>query len=427
MVRRSIAFLLAALLLLAAAVGCTPAEQEPAEDEQVPAEIEQGVTITDEYVIVFPQKYSIYLDRATSNLQMAIKKQSGIKLEMVNERTEPVAKEIVIGQCNRFDAASATAPIMLQDEKLIFTVSDPAKLYCYVEAFVDHCVAEGAVNEQGQLHLTEETLAKIAARATMYNGKITVLTQNLRYRDDEGGNSVAERSERFLELVLDYDPDIIGTQEATPLWTKYLTEHLADEYTMVGVFRDGSGHAGDEANYILYRTDRFTMIDSGTFWLNPENPEVVGKVEDALCNRICTWALLKDNKTGEQILACNTHLDHSTDTIRASQLAVLFEQLAYDLGHYSVVMTGDFNMLRESEPYKAVIKAGLLDGQRNAWLDESTVDHSCHLYTDDGEIIDYCFHSKNLLPFYAKIINDDYGGYVSDHYGVLVELVPMRK
>jgi endonuclease/exonuclease/phosphatase family metal-dependent hydrolase len=84
-------------------------------------------------------------------------------------------------------------------------------------------------------------------------------------------------------------------------------------------------------------------------------------------------------------------------------------------------------MLRESEPYKAVTKAGLLDGQRNAWLDESTVDHSCHLYTDDGEIIDYCFHSKDFLPIYTKIVSDDYGGYVSDHYGVLVELVPKRK
>jgi endonuclease/exonuclease/phosphatase family metal-dependent hydrolase len=66
----------------------------------------------------------------------------------------------------------------------------------------------------------------------------------------------------------------------------------------------------------------------------------------------------------------------------------------------------------------------LLDGQRNAWVDDSEVDHSCHLYTDDGEIIDYCFYSTDFLPFYAKIINDDYGGYVSDHYGVLVELVP---
>ena len=427
MVRR-IVFCLLAMVMLLGALGCTPAEQPPVEDEQQPeAPAEQGVTITDEYVIVFPQKFNTYIDRATSNLQVTLKQKTGVRLQVANERTAPVAKEIVIGQCNRFDAASATSPIMLQDDKIIFTSTDPARLYFYVEAFVDHCIAEGALNEQGQLYLTEQTLAKVVARATTYEGKLTVLTQNLRYRDDEGGNSVAQRSERFLELVLEYDPDIIGTQEATPLWTRYLQEYLSDEYTMVGVFRDGTGHGGDEANYILYRTERFTLVDSGTFWLNPADTEKVGKIEDALCNRICTWALLKDNKTGEQILACNTHLDHSTDAIRAAQLAVLFEQLSYDLGHYSVIMTGDFNMLRESEPYKAVTKAGLLDGQRNAWLDESTVDHSCHLYTDDGEIIDYCFHSKDLLPIYTKIVSDDYGGYVSDHYGVLVELVPKRK
>ena len=427
MVRRIWIFALALMLLCV--WGCTPSEQPaaPTEDEAEPIPEESGVTVTEEYVIVFPQKYNVYIDRATSYLQMALKKQTGVTLQLTNERTEAVAKEIVIGQCNRFDAASVTSPIMLQEDKILFTSTDPARLYCYVEAFVDHCIAEGAVNAQGQLYLTEETLLHVAARATMYNGKISVLTQNLRYRDDEGGNSVAERSARFLELVLAYDPDIIGTQEATPLWTRYLEEHLTDEYTMIGVFRDGTGHAGDEANYILYRTSRFTLVDSGTFWLNPDNTEEVGKVEDAICNRICTWALLKDKKTEQTILACNTHLDHSTDAIRAQQLAVLLEYLSFEIGKYPVVMTGDFNMLRESEPYKTVTKAGLLDGQRNAWLDESTVDYSCHLYTNDGDIIDYCFHSKTLLPIYAKIISDDYGGYVSDHYGVLVELVPKRK
>jgi hypothetical protein len=313
------------MVMLLGALGCTPAEQPPVEDEQQPeAPAEQGVTITDEYVIVFPQKFNTYIDRATSNLQVTLKQKTGVRLQVANERTAPVAKEIVIGQCNRFDAASATSPIMLQDDKIIFTSTDPARLYFYVEAFVDHCIAEGALNEQGQLYLTEQTLAKVVARATTYEGKLTVLTQNLRYRDDEGGNSVAQRSERFLELVLEYDPDIIGTQEATPLWTRYLQEYLSDEYTMVGVFRDGTGHGGDEANYILYRTERFTLVDSGTFWLNPADTEKVGKIEDALCNRICTWALLKDNKTGEQILACNLYVlwkawttDNRNDTCQA--------------------------------------------------------------------------------------------------------------
>ncbi|MBQ7338850.1 MAG: endonuclease/exonuclease/phosphatase family protein [Clostridia bacterium] len=427
MVKRWIAWLLvvAALLL---SVGCGSNETPPVgEQEPSPPSEPQGLVIDEEYVIVFPQAYDLYIDRASSILQSAIREMTGVKVGITSERTEAVAKEIVVGYCNRFDAASITSPITIQGEKLIFAAKDPAALYCIAEAFVDNCISAGALDSEGRLLLDEETISRIASTSTVYEQKITVLTQNLRYRDDEGGNSVAERSERFLALVEDYDPDIIGTQEATPLWTQYLDEFFSEEYTRIGVFRDGTGAAGDEANYILYRTDRFTEIDSGTFWLYDKTPDIIGKVDDALCNRICTWALLKDNRSGEQIFVCNTHLDHSTDSVRAEQLAVLLEYLDYELSHYPVIMTGDFNMLQDSVPYKSLTKAGLRDGQKSAWLDESKVNYSCHLYQNSGSRIDYCFHSVDLMPFYAKIIDDDYGGYVSDHYGVLVELVPMRK
>ena len=196
---------------------------------------------------------------------------------------------------------------------------------------------------------------------------------------------------------------------------------------MVGTFRDGKANAGDEANYILFRTDRFELEESGTFWLHGGDTEKIDKIEGALCNRICTWALLKDKVTGDTVLACNTHLDHSNDTIRTAQLTALFGELSYEISQTPTILTGDFNTLRNSEPYKKITAHGLSDGQKMTWKDHSTVDHSCHLYQNDGEIIDYCFHSSDFRSVSAKIINDDYGGYVSDHYGVLVELLPVFK
>ena len=256
--------------------------------------------------------------------------------------------------------------------------------------------------------------------------KLRVLTQNLRYRDDEGGNSVAERSVRLASLIKDYQPDIIGTQEATPLWTKYLNERFSDIYDMVGAFRDGVGVGGDEANYILYRKDRFTLLESETFWLW-EKPEEIGKLDKVLCTRICTWALLRDAKTDEILLACNTHLDHSTDEIRCAQLKVLFERLGEKMRSYPTVFTGDFNMLRDTAPYCAVLEQGLADGQRGAKEDTSEVDYSCHLYRGFGDTIDYCFHNAVLTPVFARTISDDYDGYVSDHYGVVVDFVKSEK
>ncbi len=426
MVRKILTRIALLLLIAAMVIGCTQTPPDDGAQNQEPSE-DSGVHITEEYIIIVPMVADKATDRAATALRQAFQTLTGIKLDMVNERQEAVAKEIVVGACNRFDKADITAPVTLQDEKLIFYAENTTQLFAVAEAFVANCVTAGAVDENGHLHLEEEKVATLAAKITAYDARIKVLTQNLRYRDDEGGNSVAERSARFLALVNEYQPDIIGTQEATPLWTQYLDEYFSDEYTRVGVFRDGTGKAGDEANYILFRTDRFELKDSGTFWLYDGDVESVGKIEDALCNRICTWALLKDKVSGDTILACNTHLDHSTDTIRSAQLAVLLKELEYDLSQNPVIMTGDFNMLRSSAPYQAVLSQGLSDGQRSAWVDSSTVDYSCHLYQNDGEIIDYCFHSSDFRSVYARIINDDYGGYVSDHYGVLVELLPTLK
>ena len=422
MVKRISALLLVLSLLLCFALACDKqqgkAPEQPDEGEQQ----KTGVTIDEEYVIVFPQGYDLYIDRAVSMLVTSLMKKTGVELKITNERSEVQDKEIVVGVCNRFDAASVTAPLSLQGEKVILYAKDAAEIYCIARTFVDNCIAAGATDADGRLCLDAQALSDVAAMGSAYDTGVRVLTQNLRYANDKDGNSVAERSERFVALVDEYAPDIIGTQEATPLWTQYLNEHFSNKYGMVGVFRDGVGTGGDEANYILYRKDRFTVEESGTFWLT-ETPEEISRVDKALCNRICTWALLRDTRSGKQLLACNTHLDHSTDTVRSQQLQALFDYLAIDMKYTPVVFTGDFNMLRDSEPYEAVIDFGLKDGQRNAWIDDSEVDYSCHLYQNDGEIIDYCFYSKEWSPIYAKIISDDYGGYVSDHYGVIVDFI----
>ena len=443
MVRRFLIFLLAMILLLGM-VACSgsgqkPPVDDPSNDAEAPPSDEKedptpddqepdneggeelpppppGFVFTEETVIVCSSVYDEYVERAVTLLQYEIKQATGLSLSIASDKTVPTEKEIIVGFCDRLDPDGTSAPAFLQDGDLIFALKDTAELYCLVRVFVEKYLSSDAVN------VTEEMLAQLAAEPTAYDSRIRILTQNLRYANDADGNSVAERSARFAALMQAYMPDIVGTQEATPLWTQYLEEHFSDEYERVGVFRDGTGHSGDEANYILFRKDRFSLEESGTFWLTDE-PKEIGKVEGALCNRICTWALLKDLQTGEKIFVCNTHLDHSNDDIRSAQLKVLLDYIALDIKSYPVLMTGDFNALRTSAPYKSIQKAGLYDGEKKAWLSDSDVNHTCHLYRGWGETIDYCFYNKFWTPIYARIVSDDYGGYVSDHYGVVVDFV----
>lgn len=439
MVKRCLTYLLVMLLLLSA-VACSAPADEPTGDTEGPPSDDttdqnpddqepggdkegeelppppSGFTISEQTVIVCSSVYDEYVERAVTLLQYEIQKATGLSLSVVSDKTAPAEKEIIVGFCDRLDANGVQAPVFLQEGNLIFALENTAELYCLVRTFAEQYLSSDATA------VTEEALAQLSAEPTAYDTRVRVLTQNLRYANDADGNSVAERSARFAALMQEYAPDIVGTQEATPLWTQYLEEHFSDEYERVGVFRDGTGHAGDEANYILFRKDRFSLEESGTFWLTDE-PEIVGKVEGALCNRVCTWALLRDLRTDEKIFVCNTHLDHSNDDIRSAQLKVLLDYIVSDVKDGPVLMTGDFNALRTSAPYKSIQKAGLYDGEKKAWVADSDVNHTCHLYRGWGDTIDYCFYNKFWTPLYARIVSDDYGGYVSDHYGVVVDFV----
>ena len=211
MVRKILTQIVLLLLIAAMVVGCTPTPPDDGTPDEQPPTQDSGIHITDEYVIVVPMVADTAIDRAANMLRQTLDSLTGVKPDMVGERTEPVQKEIVLGKCNRFDVADVTAPIMLQDERVILYTENTTELFALAEAFVSNCIAAGAVDSEGHLHLSEDNVADVVAKATAYDARIKVLTQNLRYRDDEGGNSVAERSERFLALVEEYQPDIIGT------------------------------------------------------------------------------------------------------------------------------------------------------------------------------------------------------------------------
>ncbi|MDD2526220.1 MAG: endonuclease/exonuclease/phosphatase family protein, partial [Bacteroidales bacterium] len=138
---------------------------------------------------------------------------------------------------------------------------------------------------------------------------INVMTFNVRQDNpDDGINNWKFRKDYAANLIKFYDADIIGTQEVLNNQYNDLIERLS-EYNHIGVGR-ADGNKEGEACAIFFRKERFKLYESGTFWLS-ENINAVGvKGWDAACERIATWAILKDNDTGKKFLFLNTHLDH---------------------------------------------------------------------------------------------------------------------
>ena len=117
---------------------------------------------------------------------------------------------------------------------------------------------------------------------------ISVLCQNLcSWGADE--NAIQERTRRFRELTDLYLPDIIGVQEATPVWRDYLYNNMP-EYDHIGLPRQ-EGPKGESCD-IFWRRDRYTLLSGGTRWLS-ETPHIISKLEDSSHFRVFTWAVLK--------------------------------------------------------------------------------------------------------------------------------------
>ena len=254
---------------------------------------------------------------------------------------------------------------------------------------------------------------------------IFVLDQNIRYTDDEGGNLIVDRAPRFRQLAEEYLPDIIALQEDSKIWAAILDKFFGDNYGMYGMFSAGPDTTKGHRQSIFYNKDRFEAVEEGAFLLSDTPDEYYTKFEDSKSIRHTTWVLLKDKYTGQDLFICNVHLDNSTDEVRGKQLGVLLERLKGYMEQYPTIFLGDFNARPETNTY-ATVTEFLSDPYITATTKLSDLEYTCDKYgawagTDEVRRIDYLFYSDELVADTYCVMTDQYGGYISDHFGVTVQ------
>ena len=91
--------------------------------------------------------------------------------------------------------------------------------------------------------------------------------------DARKGDGWATRYKILCDQVQWYGFDVFGTQEVKKNQLDDMLREMP-EYASVGVGRDDGKEKG-EFSPVLYKKDRFKLLDSGTFWLS-EDPTAVG-------------------------------------------------------------------------------------------------------------------------------------------------------
>ncbi len=253
--------------------------------------------------------------------------------------------------------------------------------------------------------------------------EIKVITYNIRYNNPaDGENSWPNRKVSVDSIFKQYQADVYCLQEV--LHSQLLdVQSMLNEYSWVGVGRDDGKEAGEHSP-IFYKTSKFQLINSGTFWLSP-TPAVAGsKGWDAALPRICTWAQLKNINNGKVFVVFNAHFDHQGKKARQESVRLILATTRIVADSLPILFAGDLNSEPNSKAYKMILcnrKYGFTDSyQKQAGHCTFT---GFKVNGSNCKRLDFIFYNTRFSLNQYQIIKNQRGLYYpSDHLPVMAIL-----
>lgn len=256
---------------------------------------------------------------------------------------------------------------------------------------------------------------------TVNTDEIKIMSYNIRCHapDDFGHKNWFYRADLVIDTIEEAQPGIIGFQEVNSWQYDYLCETMP-VYDSIITYRDNIP-VYSEGCPVFYRTDLYTLIDKGSFWLS-ETPDVMSKDWGAACYRICSYVILKDNTTEKEFVVFNTHLDHISDEARINGINVVLDKIK-EFDSIPAVLMGDLNAEEDSETYISTTSF-FYDTKYQTENTMTSCTYQCWGEELDRDCIDYIMVSKNDFKVKSyKVITDTYNGdYTSDHFPLTATL-----
>lgn len=265
-----------------------------------------------------------------------------------------------------------------------------------------------------------------------FANKVTVLCYNIYYQD------VEDRQANIQDLILKNDPDVLMLQEVSYDWIPYIKSFMEENaYSYYGYGRHGGEllaedvATGDQFVPILWKTEKYDLVESGHFWLSstPNEVKSAAWVDGTISKypRCVNWVILKDKQTGGSFVVMNIHTDPESDMVRTNSCKLAVDMLGKIRGdeQLPVVVAGDWNMGLTDTGYAVLTQSGYPDvrikaeqteygGSFNNWGERSE---------DNFAYGDHIFMSENMAAEIYDVVDDYYdGAHISDHcplYAVL--------
>ena len=259
-----------------------------------------------------------------------------------------------------------------------------------------------------------------------------VMSYNVYYGADvptDKGFSITDRYLKVARKIAAEAPDIAMLQEATDAF-KAVAAPVLSGYTFFGESHSGT----DEAAPVIWKTDKYTLVESGTATASGDWCATAKKYP-----RTINYVVLQDNATGRRLIVMSVHGQPDMDGVkndeaRTKTMALVVQTVESLRSKYDgipAIVGGDFNMSVSSDAYKALIDGGLKD------IRATVNPNSIGSYSDwdraEGKFAmgDYLFMTGDVNALTYRVLTDDLDTgrtdgktvHISDHSPLMAQLI----
>ena len=260
------------------------------------------------------------------------------------------------------------------------------------------------------------------------------------WRDAGLDCSAKVRAPGFVRMIGETEPDIIGLQECSML--------MAD-LEMRGLSGAGMNYSllWGRDTPILYRTDKFELVDSAYLVYPTEVPGFEGEFNNLNTKSYC-FAVLRSKENGKMLVFGTTHLwymssnpnatyyQKGSDEARVYQLGLMMDKAEAMAEKYSscpIVLVGDMNAYLTSPAIKSAFDRGYCHAYDLAveYKDEGHGYHRCndsgygpYVPADREKALDHIL-IKNAPDGFVRRFDrfaEDYYMTLSDHLPVYIDV-----